>query len=757
MMTMTTNSNRKTISNSQRKKVNQGSNSNNSPSMIKSSSDFTINQERLSLTDEEDGKKLSEGTIVARIDNIYLSIKDKPKYYTRLRILIFLIAVFNCSFLWIMLNMISPMKNNYYCFDPFSSEFKICDQDSFCDNTHYGINYIVFTSNTTLSNQDVLQELYNVNKLFLDYFLKDGITYSLANAKVNKYEEIDAYYSIVIAMTTYEKWNFFNFFMQYCNRQVLLVQMGVFVIIGLITGNLLFGYFADIYGRKKTLIALCLIQFFGSVIVFVVCLLILDGLNPSTSFESIYKSFLFDYTKDTNITTYINESKMDAFSSQNINNIYKSNFNDNIQMLIDAQVMNNSFSKFKIFLYLGLFLIFSGCSASSNISMAYILENSVNDTDIYSNYLFFHYSIPVSFLLQFILLTLINNFHVPFLIDGACLFILAILLMIFGWESPRYHYEYYEYKEITKLFENILDHELIRKFYKSEDIPKFRRELRKQNYNIGTCEVLCNKIWFLGYKQRFKKYREMIYRNNFREINRHEFIRSPYLLLMLISNDKYIKQNILIAISLTAIVGLIFFLSIIKFNLTLVFSRSDLYTNIIVNTVVFYQVIVMFISMAFFNFILKFFGFNIILFISFSMIFLFSLTFELLSFGSRQPEDMNAYIFNSIEIIYEAHGSSLIGILFVVNFFATGVFTCVYFYLTKLTKTLFRCTFYGIFHCIFDVTTFFSLALSQYFEKNFFYVAVLSVIGFVNAYFIKEDFDFTIIGDYRKIELEDDD
>jgi len=47
------------------------------------------------------------------------------------------------------------------------------------------------------------------------------------------------------------------------------------------------------------------------------------------------------------------------------------------------------------------------------------------------------------------------------------------------------------------------------------------------------------------------------------------------------------------------------------------------------------------------------------------------------------------------------------------------------------------------------------IALSDYFEKNFFYVSVLSIIGFVNAYFIREDFDFTIIDDFRKIELED--
>ena len=47
---------------------------------------------------EEDKNKREGDTIVARIGNIYYSLKDRPKYYTKIRILIFLMAVFNGFF-----------------------------------------------------------------------------------------------------------------------------------------------------------------------------------------------------------------------------------------------------------------------------------------------------------------------------------------------------------------------------------------------------------------------------------------------------------------------------------------------------------------------------------------------------------------------------------------------------------------------------------------------------------------------------------
>jgi len=40
-----------------------------------------------------------------------------------------------------------------------------------------------------------------------------------------------------------------------------------------------------------------------------------------------------------------------------------------------------------------------------------------------------------------------------------------------------------------------------------------------------------------------------------------------------------------------------------------------------------------------------------------------------------------------------------------------------------------------------------------YFDKSFFYVAILSALGFVNTYFMYTDFEFSIISDYRKLDV----
>jgi hypothetical protein len=727
----------------------------------------------------------SANTIVARIDNIYLSIKDTPKYYTKLRFLIFIISIFSMSFTWMVLSITTLPKNKYYCLDAFSREIKLCDQSEFCATNDKSINYVVFIDDENIVNKDILTEIHNINKKYLNYFLKDGLTFSLQNAKFDRYAEVDTLYNIVFAISYKEKWNLFTAFSQYCKRQLVMSQLCIALIISYVLGNFIWGFLADIFGRKKVIIGMGIVQFLGTLIIFCTCSYIISTGQPEQNTDTLNvnketnltsnsnisniidtqnftnfsydtsRSFLFDYKTDQNISDYLNK-KFDTFENQNLNQLYIDQFNSNIQLLINHKFISKNFSKYKFFVFLGFIMIFLCTSATSNITLAYLLENSINDTEIYNNYVFWHYTIPLSYLVHFILLTMINNFHVPMLICGVITLTASLLLGFLLFESPRHHYEFFEYKEITKLFENIFGKVLIEKFYRSEEIPRFRKEILKQVKKVDYIEVLCNHVIFLGYGARQMRYKELVLQNKLVEVRRYEILRNPFLLFLLISKNKQVKKNLLIIVSLVAIIGFIFNLTVCKYNLNLVFSRESLYTNIIVNQVVFYLIITMILSLYVFNFILKFFGFSIILFICFAMIFIFSLLFELFSLGSRNFEDMNIYTYNSVDIIFERRGATLLTFLFVVTFFATGVYGVMFFYLTKLTKTLYRGTFYGVFRCILDFTMLFSIALSQYFEKNFFYVSVLSVIGFVNAYFIKEDFDFTLVADFRQIEFEDD-
>jgi len=44
-------------------------------------------------------------------------------------------------------------------------------------------------------------------------------------------------------------------------------------------------------------------------------------------------------------------------------------------------------------------------------------------------------------------------------------------------------------------------------------------------------------------------------------------------------------------------------------------------------------------------------------------------------------------------------------------------------------------------------------AIVLFFEKTMFYVAIASILGFINTYFMGQDFDYNMITDFRVVEL----
>jgi hypothetical protein len=265
--------------------------------------------------------------------------------------------------------------------------------------------------------------------------------------------------------------------------------------------------------------------------------------------------------------------------------------------------------------------------------------------------------------------------------------------------------------------------------------------------------ICCKEIFFHGYSVRKKQFKRKLNIDDMNGILRTDLLKYPSLILFLISKNKFINKNKLIIVSLVCCIGFIFFLTYHKLNTELLFSRKNLHENFIANMPYFYIVCVMPFSMWIFNLILKFLGFKMILFICFLMTFLFTLIFELISIASRVPNDDNLFEFNSILVMFNLRRGSLIGIFIVIFFFVTALYTYLNIFLIKLSRTLYRCTFLGLIRAIIDFTIFFSFGFIQFFEKEFYYVMIFCVIGFLITYFIKEEYGFTVISDFRKLEL----
>ncbi len=65
--------------------------------------------------DSMNKNRIKNGTILTKIDNIYSIIKYVPKYFYQLKILLFLLTVFNIMFIWIIIILVGAWfgRNEY--------------------------------------------------------------------------------------------------------------------------------------------------------------------------------------------------------------------------------------------------------------------------------------------------------------------------------------------------------------------------------------------------------------------------------------------------------------------------------------------------------------------------------------------------------------------------------------------------------------------------------------------------------------------
>jgi hypothetical protein len=383
------------------------------------------------------------------------------------------------------------------------------------------------------------------------------------------------------------------------------------------------------------------------------------------------------------------------------------------------------------------------------------MESSTNDSALHSNYAQLCLGFSLSYLLHNISITIYDSFQFQFLVFGGLLLISAILVLLFLYESPRYNFEFYQYDNMTKTFMNIAIANELDKLYIKKDDLRFRQEIRKNTLaNHASCCEIWDKIIFLGINQRVIKMKKEIEKYEFCELKKIDFRQNPFLPIVLIRSNKNLRNHTLILISLVANISFIFFITLNNFTLTFIYSREDMFGNYVVNRFPFFITCVVVCSSYFFHFLLKFFGYNVILFVCFGFNFIFSLIYSICTTAILEPEDMNKDYFNSPNILAGTSQSFFIALLCVIAFFTYGLYLTMFIYLTKFTKTIYRCSFYGLVRIVVDTMMIFAFSLTQYFPNNMFYATIASIIGFVNAYFIDGEMGYNIISDFRKIEFD---
>ena len=713
-------------------------------------------------------------------DKNSLEIKNKNEnekyicdYFSNLVIILCSILVFNSCFLWILYFILSEQKNKYYCFEPLGKEFKICSKNDFCSNV--GISNFLFTD--LPSDKDVNEELKNVNNIYMNFFIRESGIFGDLNKKFSKTKQTLSFYNAIIIITKNEKYLYSNTFRTTCESN--LQDFILVLFLSIIIGNLLFGYLADIYGRKRILLILLCLQIIGGIFLFICTILILrkGNLNSNLFYNNDNNMFNFDYNNMNEIVNFMEIINLKEYDLTYLNNNYTNEFNKIKTEVLSSTFIREAYKKNKIFVFFSFVFIFLSHSPIKTISIAYLMENALTKDSMSTYFLYINFTFPLSLLITSILITSINCFHIPILIISIIQFILFLIVLFLFYESQRFNFEYSYFHKITEFTEYYIGKEKLRYFYSEKlndhnsNINSHEKNSFKEHSNNFTIYYLLNSpkiqseleferqnlnanIWNSRIKEKKRKINQTKFINEKENIIRRQAIlyKPITIINQLMNKDKQIRNHSLIVYSFIISISIICEIIFGKITTKIFISRENLINKKLIQPNIFIFFLISFISLyPFIHYLVKYLGVNVILFPSLFIIILFSGIYEIICLLPREQNNLNVYQFDSIDISYRDHEKGLINCIFFNLIGAIGLRYCVYFYLTKLTKTIYRCSFYGKCQTIIDITLIISFGVNQYIEKTFFYTSLFGIIGIINSYFITPNDDSLNINEVKEI------
>ena len=703
----------------------------------------------------------------------YTIIKKRSccDYFFNLVLLSFLMLLLNGCYICIVLFIFSKPKNKMYCFDSDSREFKVCEVSNFCPIS--GKRDIIYTNK--YADISITKEMEIIKNKYIDFYVKEATIFSLLNKKLSKKKSTMSKYGVTIISTYKENYLFNNTFRTGCDNYILNLILSSFL--AAIIGNVFFGHIADIFGRKKTIIIATFIEIFGAIII------------VSASYYSIFKGnedknseghpfnnkkmFDFDYTlydSYSNIQSFIKYFNLEMFDLPNINQYYKDNFNSFKKEVLSSKYIKYYFQKVRILIFIGFFFIFLTNSAIKITTISYLVENALTEDSMNLYYLYYNFTIPLSLLLSLFMMTFFDSFHF-FMLVLCALQLLLILIFSFGfYESQRFNFEYAFYTRITNFTIYILGEDNLKKNYSGDfkslndntekvqlDIyySRHSKDKFKIQSELNNCEENENCTFLSSLLYNNKLVNQKYKKEN--SIKRSAILGNPFNIFSLMRKEKLIKKHLLLILSFICSLSIVTNLSNSKITNQIFMPRDKLFTNYtILNTHISnYCIIYIFILFPSIHYFIKCLGLGIILRTSLIITFISSFIYEIICLSSREITNLVESKYNSIEIIYTKHIKALTPFVYLVSISNVGMQYSLYFFLTKLTKTIYRCTFFGICHIFIDFTFLISICLEENIEKVYAYVCLFSLISLITSIFITSNEDSINITDFREIRFDD--
>ena len=694
--------------------------------------------------------------IVDNIEDILSKISGEKLKLILQEILLYMIVVVVCIYHWIFLFISRDKLEHNFCFT--NGQFQSCSVEQICKNYPSRMSFVIF--NDTLLVDDFksfdsykffVQENILINEYYKPFFVEysHNLSKDKALSKLQIMHYSNDLINFAIVLSTKEKWNLFFRNFSLCESRNYFIVFVVMVATGGIIGSIVFGFLSDIFGRRFV------IRFTLGIIT----LMTLSFAFFSYGMDNYYKKLYKEFDRDNKYKEINNDIKH-----------YKEIF----MQLYSQDKVREFFKEFFFVFCINIFFLSGGLWPLLKSCMALLIENTKSELNIllvFRKYNFYFGGIP-AFCTSLIFANL-NNFTLTFLILGIINFIFFVLSVTFLDESVRYFYEYCEWPELTETLMKIfkvdinefrtLNDDELKQFRKEENIKSFNSSVKNNNYYIekngnDTTFVLHNSYFNL-IKERNQALRRNIKRDT-DFIIRLQNIRSNPLIIItcLISNRTFNNSKILI---LVVLILLYVTMNLIQkeFLETPYFTQKDLYinygNNILINSIFFFLAITNYLSNLFFYGLYRINCFKTVIIISIIYNILALFYYHFATYEQREtPIYFNQYNPNMLFSFNQEHLSKYyLVILLSVYFLLNGVNFYVYLLILKISKTIYRCSYFSI-HSIaliiaFVVTECVHIIMNHY----FLFLSVLNILCLITFMFLSDFKELLLVVNDLKIDI----
>ena len=700
-------------------------------------------------------KQKEKRYIVDNMEDILSKItSEKLKLFIQ-EILLYTIVFMVCVYHWIFLFISRDKFELNFCF--INGQFDACSKDQICKDYSSKMNLILFNNTLSIkahtafiSYDYFIEENKLINEYYKPFFAEysDNLSRDKAMGKMQIMHNSKERINYVIALSYKEKWNLFYRNFNLCEAKNYFVVFVVMISFGGILGSLVFGFLSDIFGRRSVI--------------------------RSTLFIITLTTFLFagfSYAMDQYCLNKFKEFDNNPEFSKTNQLYHDPNFKEIIKQIYIQEKVRNYFKKMFFVFCIIIFFLSAGLWPLLKSCMALLIENAKGELDVLIG--FRRYNLAFGGLPGFftsLIFANLNNFTLTFAILGIINLIIFIFSLTFFEESIRYYYEYCEWPQLTetvlKIYKVDIDQfktlnvKELKKFRREENIKNFNSSVQNNNYFLHNDSTL---VFQNSYYNLFKEKNIALKRNIKRDtdfiINLSNVRANPVsIIICLFSNRTFNNSKMLILVILILLyvtMNLIQKEFLEKPFFTMKSFFINFQNNILINTDLFYLIIANLLSNLSFYGLYRINCFKTVIFVSliYNTIALFA--YHILSNLSKEtPIYFNQYNPKMLDELNKENLSLYCLIfLYTIYFLLNGVNFYVYLLILKISKTIYRCTYFSIHSIALIVAFILTECIHLIMDHYFLFLSILNIICLLTLPFLSEFKELLYVVNDLKIDI----